>query len=120
MQQALVLCPRNVLTKSSNLLEDGIGRSGPDERARWGMIGPDEVLDLGHQFFPAAGGARRPETVQAAADDSPGLQDYEPAGRGGDFSVGDRSHSGISRARAGDRGQTVGIEDARPVRGRLE
>lgn len=44
MRKVLVLCPGNMFTKSSDLLEEGIGRSGPDERAGLGIVGSDEVF----------------------------------------------------------------------------
>jgi len=53
-----VLCPGNMLTKSCNLLEDGVGRRGPDKWTGLGIVGSHEVLDLSHQFFHAAEGAK--------------------------------------------------------------
>lgn len=43
-----------MFTKSLDLFENGIGRRGPDEGARLGIVRSDEVFDFGHEFFDGA------------------------------------------------------------------
>ena len=52
-------CPRNTCTKSGELLEDGIGGSGPDKGTGVAVVVLNEIVDASDQFADA------PETSPA-------------------------------------------------------
>ena len=75
-----MLCPGNMLTKSPYLLQDGISRSGPDERAHFGIVSSHEVLDPGHQLLHAAKGPATDGLLRNDVD--PNFDLVEPGGVG--------------------------------------
>ena len=72
----LVSCPGDGFTKSVDLVQDRIGRGGPDERVTAAVIVLHESLDLDDQVVDAAEGAA-PD--RALGDDAePDLHLIEP------------------------------------------
>src|SRR5262249_24044320 len=96
----LVFCPGNSLTKSSEFLEDRVGRGGPHERARICVVITDEAVDF---FDEVGGGFERATTNSALSDESEeSFDQVEPGG------VGRREVKVPARA-AGEPGSDFGM-----------
>ena len=72
--------PTNILTKSFDLSQDGIGRGRPDERPSLGIVMLPELIDLGDEVFGALEGASPNGLL--ADQVKPDLHLVEPGGIG--------------------------------------
>src|SRR3990172_11830382 len=79
--QALVLCPRDKLTKSFNLFKDRIGGGGPDERPSVLVMVLNELVDLADQISDAP--ERSPANGLLGNEVKPDLHLIEPGCIGG-------------------------------------